>query len=134
MGKNDRTDGMRRAAMGAIIGAAATTLLSVCLIALPALLVASGRVGESAQGPMVVTAAFAASCAGALIARLWTRKAPLPTCLGVALAAILVRLIIGLASAGSVKPDSLDIGVSAAMLLAAALVGAVKSRKRRSRR
>lgn len=134
MGKNDKISGMRRVAVGSLMGAAVTTLLSVCLIALPALLVASGRAGEGTQGPMVVTASFIASCAGALIARLWTRKAALPTCLGMALAAIALRLIIGLISAGSVKPDSLDLSVSAAILLAAAAVGAVKSRRRRSKR
>lgn len=134
MGKNDKISGMRRVAAGAMLGAAVTTLLSICLIALPALLVASGRAGDSAQSAMVVTSAFIASCAGALIARLWTHKAPLPTCLGAALAAILARVIIGLITAGSVKPDSLDLSVSAAILLAAAVVGAVKSRRRRSKR
>lgn len=135
MGKNDKMiSGVRRVAVGALMGAVVTTLLSICLLALPAMLAASGRAGDGAQGPMVVTVAFIASCAGAFIARLWTRQAALLTCLGTALAAILARLIIGLISQGSASLDRLDLGISAAILLAAAGVGAVKHRKRRSKR
>ena len=134
MGKKDSMSAMRRAAVGALIGAAVTLVLSLVLIMLPAMLVASGRVGESSQGPMVVAAAFAASCAGALAARLWSRQAALVTCLGTALISVAVRAIVSMVSERSGGIDSLDLGVCAAMFIACAAVGAVRRRHRRSRR
>ncbi len=134
MSKNDSLSGMKRAAVGALLGAAVTAVLTVIFLTLPAMLVASGRVGEGAQGAMAVAAAFLASCAGALTARLWSRQGALAACLGTALITVAVRWAAALLLCRSGGVDRLDVGVCAAVFVACAAVGAVRRRRRRFRR
>ncbi len=133
MPKKEPKGSAARLMPGCLLGAAVTLALSALLLALPAALIASGRVGEGAAMTMTAAAAFLAACAGALTAKIKNGGSPLSAILAALLAAA-VRLLVMFISDRSTSFDSGDAWVLAAMLAGGALVWLTGRGGRRRRR
>ena len=134
MSKKDNGGEGRRLAIGAAIGAAVTLGVSMLLILMLALPVTAGKTPPSAEKPLVIAAALAASVIGALVARWRNRSAALMTCVLSAGIAIVIRLMLMLLSDVGTGFDSTDTAVCVSMLCGGVLCGVINPRRKRRRR
>ncbi len=117
---------------GGLVGAAVILLASILLCGFFALLVSSGRVGESSQGKLTALAAFMASAVGAIVA--WKKNGGMALFSALAAAgfAIGVRFLLVLLCGGNIGGNTLI--VSGGMLLGAVLTGFIAAGRRKKRR
>ncbi len=134
MPKNDMKTDLKRVAMGSLLGAAVTLLTAAALTMFFALFVASGRVGEGIGKAIVIGSAFVAAALGAFVARLKNHGAALISGALSAILAILVRLLISLASGSGNILDGGDIAVLLSILCGGLASGAITVHTRRRRR
>ena len=134
MSKNDKTMSLRHVAAGIALGTVATLALSALLVMFMALPVASGRVGEDTGRSIVVVCAFVSAVVGAIAARIKNGGAALISGAGTALAAVLIRLLIGLISDDPHTLDGTDLAICLATLCGGIGAGAVTIRRRKRRR
>ncbi len=132
MPKTDIRANPGRFALGCILGAAVTLLLTVPLLAVPSAMIAAGSVGEEGGVSLAAAAAFVASCAGAMTARIKNRGAALLSGVVSGLIAAATRMLVSLLSGSAL--DGGDLVICLAILAGGLITGAVRFGKRRRRR
>ncbi len=134
MAKLDIKKDWTRVLTSSLIGAVAAAAISAALVTALAGLVSSGRVGEDAEKAICVISVFAATAAGAFIARLRAGGAGLLTGIGTAVIVIMAKIILTLLSDESTALDGTDITLILCILCAGVASGAISPHKRRRKR